>query len=77
MDSNNEESTATKSSMPSSASVTISSSEIPAKFASQKLTRRQYLTLFTLCFINFINYMDRYTIAGLNFSYDLFLIERW
>ena len=29
------------------------------------LTKRKKLTLYTLCFVNFLKYMDRYTIAGI------------
>ena len=29
------------------------------------LTRRQLATLFTLCFINFLKYADRFTVAGI------------
>lgn len=31
---------------------------------SNPLTKRQIITVSILCFVNLINYMDRYTIAG-------------
>lgn len=32
------------------------------------ITKRQILTVVILCFVNLINYMDRYTIAGKSYS---------
>lgn len=32
--------------------------------ANAPLTKRQIITVSILCFVNLINYMDRYTIAG-------------
>lgn len=31
---------------------------------AQKMTTSQWITVLILCFVNLINYMDRYTIAG-------------
>jgi uncharacterized membrane protein len=31
---------------------------------STKITARQWITVAILCFVNLINYMDRFTIAG-------------
>lgn len=30
----------------------------------KEVTTSQWITVFILCFVNLINYMDRYTIAG-------------
>ena len=39
-----------------------------------KVTARQWITVAILCFVNLINYMDRFTIAGeLKFKIHLFL----
>lgn len=38
---------------------------------NQGVTRGQWLTVAILCFVNLINYMDRYTIAGI-YDYNLF-----
>ena len=52
--------------MPSSSdcSPTSSSEEVRTR-----LTKRQIITVTILCFVNLINYMDRYTIAGNSLLY--------
>lgn len=35
------------------------------------ITKRQLITVIILCFVNLINYMDRYTIAG---EFDIILL---
>lgn len=32
---------------------------------SPELTRRQLATIYIVCFVNFLKYMDRFTIAGI------------
>jgi hypothetical protein len=32
--------------------------------SSNRFTKRQLLTVSVLCFVNLINYMDRFTLAG-------------
>jgi hypothetical protein len=43
-------------------------SEIPEQTFST-VTKGQWFTVAVLCFINLINYMDRFTIAGRSFSH--------
>ena len=43
------------------------SSSVEVRPAERHLTKRQIITVSILCFVNLINYMDRYTIAGMHF----------
>ena len=47
---------------PSDSSANSSSGE--NRTVQHHLTKRQIITVTILCFVNLINYMDRYTIAG-------------
>ena len=49
----------------SSSSASTSSTNVDVRQASpHHVTRRQIITVSILCFVNLINYMDRFTIAG-------------
>ncbi len=47
-----------------------------AEAASRPLTKRQIITVSILCFVNLINYMDRYTIAGKHI-FEIFIITSY
>jgi len=50
----------------SSSSASTSSTNVDVRQASpHHVTRRQIITVSILCFVNLINYMDRFTIAGI------------
>lgn len=63
----------------SSSNIKINTKEVPCVSVSSansssgetrvehQLTKRQIITVSILCFVNLINYMDRYTIAGIYF----------
>ena len=48
----------------SRASTTSTAAADVRQIQSNPLTKRQIITVSILCFVNLINYMDRYTIAG-------------
>lgn len=63
--------------MPStSGSSENSSSEVEVRPAGPPLTKRQIVTVIILCFVNLINYMDRYTIAGKHYNLELYNVFR-
>lgn len=49
---------------PSTSDSSANSSSVEVRNVEQLLTKRQIITVSILCFVNLINYMDRYTIAG-------------
>ncbi|KAK2723462.1 hypothetical protein QYM36_001956 [Artemia franciscana] len=58
------------SSVPSSRSISSEESgdhkpEIVPVYSERKFTRSQLMTVAILCFVNLINYMDRFTVAGI------------
>ena len=38
----------------------------PGRVLAPQVTRRQIISVVVLCYVNLINYMDRFTIAGKN-----------
>lgn len=43
--------------------------------SSTQLNRASVFTIFVLCFVNLINYMDRFTIAGMYYIYIFQIYE--
>lgn len=37
------------------------------------VTAKEFIAVFVLCFVNLINYMDRFTVAGVLFIYYVYL----
>ena len=50
--------------IPSASDSSTNSSSGENRTVEHHLTKRQIITVTILCFVNLINYMDRYTIAG-------------
>ena len=48
----------------SAGDLVISNEDIHGRNRNRKMTKREWITVSILCFVNLINYMDRFTIAG-------------